>query len=189
MDIKKILKRWRIAFVSLAIALPLGLLFPEAGERALGLLGVNVATILGILPPVFILLGLFDAWIPRERVAPHLGEGSGVRGVILAVLLGAGSAGPLYIAFPVAEVMLRKGTSLQNVFIFLGAWSTMRVPMILFEIQNMGGVFGASRYVASLAGILAMGCLTDRFLGEKEKSSLLRRYRQEENGRENVQSF
>lgn len=179
MDMKKTLKRWRAALVSLAIALPLGLLFPEAGERALGLLGVNVATILSILPPVFILLGLFDAWIPRERVAPHLGEGSGARGVILAVLLGAGSAGPLYIAFPVAEVMLRKGASLRNVFIFLGAWSTMRVPMILFEIQNMGFVFGLSRYGASLAGILAMGYLTDRFLGIDEKTRLLSRFGEE----------
>jgi uncharacterized membrane protein YraQ (UPF0718 family) len=180
MDMKKTLKRWRAALVSLAVALPLGILFPEAGERALGLLGINVATILGILPPVFILLGLFDAWIPRERVAPRLGEGSGSRGIVLAVLLGAGSAGALYIAFPVAEVMLRKGASLRNVFIFLGSWSTMRVPMILFEIQNMGYVFGLSRYGASLAGSLAMGYLTDRFLGQDEKTRLLSRFGEED---------
>ncbi|HPK07837.1 MAG TPA: permease, partial [Aminivibrio sp.] len=116
---RKALKRWRTAMASLFIAAVLSVAFPRAGREALSLLGMNVGTILGILPPVFVLLGLFDAWVPRERVAPHLGETSGLKGVILAILLGASSAGPLYIAFPVAEVMIRKGTSLRNAFIFL----------------------------------------------------------------------
>lgn len=171
-------KKWRIVLASLAITVPLGMFFPESGEKALSLLWVNVFTILGILPPVFILLGLFDTWVPRERVAPHLGENSRIKGVVLAIALGASSAGPLYIAFPVAEVMLRKGASLRNVFIFIGTWSTMRIPMILFEIQSMGFAFGLSRYAASLVGILLMSFLTERLLGGEEKRSILLRYRE-----------
>ncbi|HRV98808.1 MAG TPA: permease, partial [Aminobacteriaceae bacterium] len=144
------MKRWRLPLVSLLIVLPFAFWKPEFGKKALFLLGENILVVLGILPPVFILLGLFDVWIPRERVAPHMGEDSGVKGTVLSVLLGACSAGPLYIAFPVAEVMLRKGTSLRNVFVFIGAWSTMRIPMILFEIQNLGAVFGLTRYFVSL---------------------------------------
>ncbi|MGI6253094.1 MAG: permease [Aminivibrio sp.] len=175
MDIRKILKRWRIALAAMAVALPLGFAFPQAGEKALGLLGINIATILGILPPVFVLLGLFDTWVPRERVAPHLGENSGVKGKVLALFLGAASAGPLYVAFPVAEVLLRKGASIGNIFIFVGAWSTMRIPMILFEIQNMGFVFGLTRYAVSFAGVVVMAYLTERLLGEEERSLLLSR--------------
>ena len=175
----QILKRWRLPLVSLLIVLPFAFWKPEFGRKALSLLGENILVVLGILPPVFILLGLFDVWIPRERVAPHMGEDSGLKGTVLSVLLGACSAGPLYIAFPVAEVMLRKGTSLRNVFVFIGAWSTMRIPMILFEIQNLGAVFGLTRYFVSLVGILLMALLMDRVLTEKEKDAILERFRVE----------
>jgi uncharacterized membrane protein YraQ (UPF0718 family) len=176
MDVKRLLKKWRVVLAALLVTLILSFAFPEAGRKALTLLGVNISTILGILVPVFVLLGLFDVWIPRERIAPHLGEGSGLRGIVLAVFLGAASAGPLYVAFPVAEVMLRKGTTLKNVFIFLGAWSSMRLPMALFEMQSLGPVFAISRYVASLCSVLVMGVLMDRLLGVKEKEIIGGRY-------------
>lgn len=176
---RQILKRWRLPLVSLLIVLPFAFWKPEFGRKALSLLGENILVVLGILPPVFILLGLFDVWIPRERVAPHMGEDSGVKGTVLSVLLGACSAGPLYIAFPVAEVMLRKGTSLRNIFVFIGAWSTMRIPMILFEIQNLGAVFGLTRYFVSLVGILLMALLMDRVLNTAEKTEIIARFQEE----------
>ncbi len=37
-----------------------------------------------------------------------LGPDAGMRGPILSILLGAAAAGPLYGAFPVAEVMHKK---------------------------------------------------------------------------------
>ncbi|NCC58874.1 MAG: permease [Synergistales bacterium] len=175
----QILKRWRLPLVSLLIVLPFAFWKPEFGKKALFLLGENILVVLGILPPVFILLGLFDVWIPRERVAPHMGEDSGVKGTVLSVVLGACSAGPLYIAFPVAEVMIRKGTSLRNIFVFIGAWSTMRIPMILFEIQNLGAVFGLTRYFVSLVGILLMALLMDRVLNTAEKTEIIARFQEE----------
>jgi uncharacterized membrane protein YraQ (UPF0718 family) len=176
---RQILKRWRLPLVSLLIVLPFAFWKPEFGKKALFLLGENILVVLGILPPVFILLGLFDVWIPRERVAPHMGEDSGVKGTVLSVLLGACSAGPLYIAFPIAEVMIRKGTSLRNIFVFIGAWSTMRIPMILFEIQNLGAVFGLTRYFVSLVGILLMALLMDRVLNTAEKTEIIARFQEE----------
>ncbi len=179
MSAREVLHRWRSTLISLLVVLPLGVWRPELGKSALLLLGENILMVMGILPPVFILLGLFDTWVPRERVAPHMGEDSGLKGTTLSVLLGACSAGPLYIAFPIAEVMLRKGTSLRNVFVFIGAWSTMRIPMILFEVQNLGAVFGLTRYFVSLVGILTMALLLDRMLTETEKSSIGERFRAE----------
>ncbi|MBC8477591.1 MAG: hypothetical protein H8D49_04530, partial [Dehalococcoidia bacterium] len=34
------------------------------------------ATMLGIIPGAFILIGLFEVWVKRETVERHLGEGS-----------------------------------------------------------------------------------------------------------------
>ncbi len=90
--------------------------------------------------------------------------------------MGAFAAGPLYAAFPVAEVLLRKGVSLRNVWVFLGAWSTMKIPMLLFECRNLGGTFAVSRYLMSFAGVVAIAFLLERFLREEEKERIYTLY-------------
>ena len=127
---------------------------------------------LSFLPPVFIILGLLDVWVPREIVISHLGGGSGLRGMALAIFLGAAAAGPLYGAFPVAAVMMKKGASLFNVMIFLGAWSTLKLPMFLFETQYLGLTFSVTRWVCSLVGIIVMAYLIDRWVPEQEKKEI-----------------
>jgi uncharacterized membrane protein YraQ (UPF0718 family) len=127
---------------------------------------------LSFIPPVFIILGLLDTWVPREKVVNHLGPGSGIKGMVLAVLLGVANAGPLYAAFPVAAVMLKKGTSLFNVILFIGAWATLKIPMFLFETQFLGVSFSATRWICSLIGIIAIACVTDRMHSEAEKQAI-----------------
>ncbi len=93
-----------------------------------------------ILPPIFVLLGLLDVWVPRETMIRFLGEGSGLKGILIAITLGSAAAGPLYGAFPVAVVLMKKGP-ISNILLFIGAWSTTKIPMLLFEISSMGQKF------------------------------------------------
>jgi hypothetical protein len=58
--------------------------------------------------------------------------------VVLAILIGSAAAGPLYGAFPVAAVFMKKGVKFSNILIFIGAWSTTKIPMILFEVSSLG---------------------------------------------------
>jgi len=62
-----------------------------------------------------------------------MGEKSGFIGVTLAFFLGSAATGPLYAAFPVAGVLLKKGSKFSNVIIFIGAWSTTKIPMLLLS--------------------------------------------------------
>ncbi len=119
---------------------------------------------LAILPPIFLLIGLLDVWVPREKFMRFMGESSGVTGIALSILLGAAAAGPLYAAFPLAAIMIKKGVKFRNILIFLGAWSTMKIPMLLFEISSLGREFALTRYFLSLIGILLMAFLIDRFV-------------------------
>jgi len=66
----------------------------------------QILSMLIIVPPIFLLIGLFDVWIPRETVIKLMGEKSGIRGMLLAFFLGAFSAGPTIAAFPIALMML-----------------------------------------------------------------------------------
>ena len=139
--------------------------------------GSNFLVVLSMLPPVFILLGLFDAWVPRQRVTALIGEKSGLVGAGLSIFLGSFAAGPLYLAFPIAETLLKKGTGLFNVFLFVGAWSTMKIPMLLFEIQNLGLRFASVRYAMSVLGIFWIAWAVEKRLGEKGRRELAERFR------------
>jgi uncharacterized membrane protein YraQ (UPF0718 family) len=83
--------------------------------------------------------------------------------------MGSAAAGPLYAAFPVAAVMLKKGVRLMNVFVFVGAWSTTKIPMLLFEASNLGIRFMLIRLACNIAGITAMAVIMDRTTSESKR--------------------
>jgi uncharacterized membrane protein YraQ (UPF0718 family) len=99
-----------------------------------------------------------------------MGEKSGMLGVFLAFVLGSAAAGPLYAAFPIAGVLLKKGSKFSNVLIFLGAWSTTKIPMLLFEASSMGWKFMITRFLINIPGILLIAYITEKLLNDKEKN-------------------
>ncbi len=109
---------------------------------------------LSVLPPIFILLGLMDIWVPKEMMVKYMGPGSGVRGLLTAFLIGSAAAGPLYGAFPVASIFMKKGASFFNILVFIGAWSTTKIPMFLFELQALGAPFAFTRLAVNIPGII-----------------------------------
>jgi hypothetical protein len=166
---KKSLLRRYVYAIAAAIAMAALLIFwPEVGLPAGGRLLSGVGEMLTVLPPIFIMLGLLDVWVPRETMVRFMGEGSGIKGSLLAVFLGSAAAGPLYAAFPVAAVFMKKGAKFSNVVLFLGAWSTTKVPMVLFELSSMGPLFTFTRLGLSLVGISVIAALVTRLTGKQE---------------------
>ena len=135
---------------------------PSIGRTALAVTGDNVLEMLSFLPPIFVLLGILDVWVDRETMMKYMGRGSGTRGMLLAFILGSAAAGPLYAAFPMAGVMMKKGASMLNVFIFIGAWSTTKIPLIMFETATLGFRFMALRLVFNLVGIFLIAFILER---------------------------
>ena len=150
---------------------------PSLGLKVLSGTGGHILQMLAIIPPIFVLIGLLDVWVPREKFMRYMGEQSGAVGTALSVLLGAAAAGPLYAAFPLAGMMLKKGVKFSNIVVFLGAWSTMKIPMFLFEISSLGRDFAIIRWLLSLGGILIMAWLINRIMSGKEKSAIYARHR------------
>jgi len=103
-----------------------------------------------LVPCIFALIGLLDVWVPKESIQKHIGEGSGIRGGFYMILLAFFQGGPLYAAFPVAHLLRRKGSSVRNVFIYLGAFSTLKAPMMMFEISSLGWKFSLIRALAAV---------------------------------------
>jgi uncharacterized membrane protein YraQ (UPF0718 family) len=167
-----ILKRYKI-FIALAIINSIiVLLFPNLGIKSLNITWSNTIEMLSVIPPIFILLGLLDVWVKRETMVKYMGDGSGIVGILLAFLIGSVAAGPLYAAFPVAGVLLKKGSKLSNVLIMLGAWSTTKIPLLLFEASSMGIKFTLIRLVLDLFGIAIIAFLTEKLLTKNEEQEI-----------------
>lgn len=166
------LKRYRLFMLLLAANFLLLFVFPQTGSRAFALTWKNLLEMLSVVPPIFILLGLLDVWVKRETMMKYMGENSGITGVLLAFFLGSAAAGPLYAAFPVALVLLKKGVRLSNVLIMLGAWSTTKLPLLLFEASAMGPQFTLVRLGLDLAGIAVIAFVTEKFLSPRERQDI-----------------
>ena len=170
---KPFLKRYGAFFLLLIAGVVTGLVLPDLGEIALNNTIDSFKEMLSVLPPIFILLGLLDVWVDRATMIKYTGKGSGFKGVLIAFLLGSAAAGPLYAAFPFAAVMIKKGTSFTNVLIFIGAWSTTKIPMLAFEAASMGPVFTLVRLGLSLVGIPLIAWVTDRVIGQAGREEIV----------------
>jgi uncharacterized membrane protein YraQ (UPF0718 family) len=105
--------------------------------------------------------GFADVLLPRDWIRQQLGEGSGLRGILIAT--GAGvitPAGP-FVSMPIAAVMLRSGAALGPVVAFLTGWSLLALHrFVAWEVPILGWRFALLRWglclgLPVLAGLLA----------------------------------
>jgi uncharacterized membrane protein YraQ (UPF0718 family) len=164
----KLIKRYRY-FIGTVIAVGILTIFDfNLGIKSFSIAGFSFKEMALVIPPVFVLLGLLDIWVPRETMMKYMGEGSGITGIILAIILGSAAAGPLYGAFPVAAVFMKKGVKFSNILIFIGAWSTTKIPMLLFEMSALGTKFTLTRLLIDIPGVIIIAYLLSAFISKDE---------------------
>ena len=122
----------------------------SASQRLLHELTSFSMKMIFLVPCIFILIGLLSAWVPQQWIQKHVGEDSGIRGAVYVILLAMFQGGPLYVAFPTAHLLWKKGCSMRNVFMYLGAISTLKIPMLLFEANFLGWRFTLVRGAVAL---------------------------------------
>lgn len=124
---------------------------------------------MSFIPFLFVIIGLFDVWLSKEVLEKHIGRGSGVKGIFIVIPLAMFQAGPLYGAFPVAYILYKKGASVRNIFIYLGAFSSMKLPMLGLEIGYLGIKFTFLRTLISLPLFTCIGFIMEKILGSNFK--------------------
>jgi len=172
MKIEAVIKKYRVFIVTILAMGVLTLINTQLGLKALSISAYSMKEMLLVIPPVFILLGLLDVWVPREIMIKYMGEGSGIKGVILSILIGSAAAGPLYGAFPVAAVFMKKGVKFSNILIFIGAWSTTKIPMFLFEVASLGLKFAVTRLLIDIPGIIIIALILSEIVSKEEKEKI-----------------
>ena len=163
-----IIKRYKWVLLLGFILLITIIFSPDFGLEAANATWVNLIFMLKILPPIFLILGLLDVWVPKETMIKYVGVGSGIKGGVIAFTLGSVAAGPLYAAFPKAQILLKKEASLINVYIFIGAWSTTKIPLLLFETSALGAGFSVSRLLLNIPVIIIIAYLTHKVVYKEQ---------------------
>jgi uncharacterized membrane protein YraQ (UPF0718 family) len=165
---KNFIKKYK-SFLLVAIGvITYSLINIEIGKKVFDTTVFQLKEMIMVIPPIFILLGLLDVWVPKETMVKYMGEKSGLKGILLALFIGSAAAGPLYGAFPVAAVFMKKGVKFSNVLIFLGAWSTTKIPMFLFELASLGTRFAITRLLVDIPGIIIIAYILNALMPTEE---------------------
>ena len=171
---KKLLKKyWFLSAVIVANLITLFFL-PQTGIDALRFTGRNFLNFLFMLTPIFVCIGLMDIWIPRDTMIKIMGEKSGIKGILVALLLGVATAVPLYALLPVAGILLKKGSRISNVLLFLCASAGIRIPLLLFEVSSLGGQFTFVRFGLNIAVVFVIAFVIEKLLSDADKERIYR---------------
>ena len=68
MNVGSLARRYRVAAIAAAGFVALALAFPAVGAKAGTSLVDQLKTMLLVLPPIFVLLGLLDVWVPKKTL-------------------------------------------------------------------------------------------------------------------------
>ncbi len=118
--------------------------------------------LLKIMPPVFVLVGLFEVWVPRAVIEKHLGDARHFMAYIWVLLLAMTTIGGLFVAFPIAQSLEGKGASKPVVLTYLTGATIVRLPMTIFEATFLGLRFTAVRWTCALVLTLVSSFILSR---------------------------
>ncbi len=154
---KRLMKSYGIVLIVIFVFTAILFYFPQNKDKIVESSTNYFLEMLLILPAVLILMGLFGVWISKETVNKYLGKEAGIKGALISVFLGSLPTGPLYIAFPIALSLIKKGARISNIIIFLSAWACLKLPQELVEIQFLGFKFMALRWILTVVLVIGMG--------------------------------
>ena len=117
-----------------------------------------------ILPVIFILIGLFEVWVPRKVIEDHMGTDAKFGGYLWGVLLASFSAGGMFVSFPIACALYRKGANLKVIFFYVSCAGLCRIPMTLYEASFLGIKFTLIRLAIAIPLLLMVSIILGTYL-------------------------
>ncbi len=165
---KKIKQDILILFLILFITIIVILSFPDKKEKIITNGWNFFVEMILILPAVMILTGLFNVFISKENIVKYLGKTAGLKAIMFGIIMGSLPTGPLYVAFPLAAALLKKGARISCIIAFLSAWACIKIPQEMVEIQFLGIKFMALRLILTIIFVIIMGLIIEKLIERRE---------------------
>ncbi len=99
----------------------------------------------------FAVAGLVQVILPTDLVSDWIGEGSGIRGLMIGTVAGAFTPGGPMLHFPIVATLMTAGAGAGPIIAYLTSWSVIGIHrVIIWEIPILGMDISVTRFVASL---------------------------------------
>ncbi len=112
---------------------------PESANKGLK---ATVALILEITPRMiaaFTIAGLIQVIVPQDVIVRWMGQGSGMKGILIGMAFGSVTPGGPMTHFPVIASLYKVGVGIGPLVAYLTAWSLMGLQrLIMWELPFLG---------------------------------------------------
>lgn len=151
-------------FLGVAILTGIVCWLVKGQEAFLHALARDARLLLSLLPRVVVALAIAALiWflLPRDKVSAHLGQESGIKGLIIATAAGTVTPGGPSSAYALLAVLAVSGADRGAMVAYITAWATLGMQRILiWDVPFMGAEFAFMRVLVSLplpiiAGLIA----------------------------------
>jgi len=133
---------------------------------------VVLARIIPAIMAVFVIMALTNYYISPKKLAKYMGRGSGISGILIAIVAGILSTGPIYVWYPMLKELRERGVrdALISIFLYNRAIKIALIPMIVlyFGLKYMIILTVAMIIVSVLQGFLTER-LSARSSGQRMK--------------------
>jgi len=121
--------------------------------------------IIPIFVLIYVLLVLINYFVKPKHLAKHLGEGSGVKGWLIAIVAGILSSGPIYMWYPLLNELQKHGVKngLIAAFLYNRAVKPALLPLIIYYF---GLKFTVVLTVVMIGVSVIQGKIIDKFVVE-----------------------
>ena len=138
-----------------------GVVFLLMPEQALAALKNSGKVLLHILLPlalVFVVMLVLNLCVAPARIVRFLGSGAGIKGILLSVVGGIASMGPIYVWYPFLKELREKGMGSMPIAVFL--YNRAVKPFLLpVMVSYFGWLFVAILTILTVLASVANGYL------------------------------
>ncbi len=113
----------------------------------------------------FIIVGYVNVLAPQDLVQRWIGPGSGLRGLLLAEVVGMILPGGPYAVFPLIATLYTAGAGIGPAVTMVVAWTLLGLISVSFELSFMGWRFTAVRWGLGLIFPLLAGLMAQVIVG------------------------
>ncbi len=163
---KRTKSRKRSGFVMLAVVACIYLITfyfnPQAGQDALLAALKILKMIIPILLVVFFLMALLYTFINAKSISRHIGEQSGLRGWVIALIGGIFSHGPAYVWYPMIS-NLREHGARDGLLVAFFYTRSIKLPWLPLMVSYFGLAFTVVLTVLVILSAWMQGVIVDKF--------------------------
>jgi len=146
-----------------------GMLFTIDPNKALMALKTSIYLLFTIAQPlvfVFVIMLVFNLFVKPAQIVRLFGKGVRIKGIVLSVVAGIISMGPIYAWYPLLKNLKEKGSGTCPIAIFL--YSRAVKPFFLpVMIACFGWAYVVILTVLTVFASIAMGCFMSILMNEK----------------------